>query len=85
MIRQEKPRALVILAHYLVFLKYLPDTWLYQGVASHGIAVLVDTVDTSWRQYLSLPEKALRMEDKSAVAELLANGPPGHAVDKVPR
>lgn len=37
LVRQEQPAALIILAYYLAFFQFLPDTWPYQGVASHDL------------------------------------------------
>ncbi|KAH8802441.1 hypothetical protein F5884DRAFT_471629 [Xylogone sp. PMI_703] len=71
MVRQENPRALVILAYYLVLLSYLPDVWLYKGVADHDIPILEKMVNERWREYLHTPRKALQFSNRESLTEFL--------------
>jgi hypothetical protein len=71
MVRQGRPRALVILAYYLVLLNVMPRSWLFEGVASHDMAQLEKMVSGDWQKYLDIPRAALRFGDKVSLTEFL--------------
>ncbi|KAJ4418488.1 hypothetical protein N0V82_005568 [Gnomoniopsis sp. IMI 355080] len=73
LIRNGNPCALIILAYYLVLLKFLPDVWLYEDVASHDIQIIQEMLGPEWRQHLTIPMKALDMCDKTSIVELLTS------------
>lgn len=75
LVRNGKPRALVILAYYLVFLTFLPDTWLYKDAASHDIRMIHNMIGTDWQEYIAVPMRALELDDKAAITELLTSQP----------
>jgi hypothetical protein len=72
-VRQARPQALVILAYYLILFKFLPDTWTFQGVASHDIEEIHNTIDPAWAEYISVPKMALQMDDRAALAQMLVS------------
>lgn len=71
MVRQGRPRALVILAYYLVLLELLPRSWLFEGVAIHDMAQLEKMLSGDWQKYLDIPRAALRVGDKASLTEFL--------------
>lgn len=73
MVRQERPRALVILAYYLIFFNYLPSVWLFDRTATHDMSKLAKMIDSDWKEYLSTPLAALQLSDNVALTEFLVS------------
>ncbi|KFX85844.1 hypothetical protein V490_09375 [Pseudogymnoascus sp. VKM F-3557] len=71
LVRQAQPLALIILAYYLALFRFLPDTWTYQGVATHDIDEIYNTIDPAWVGYISVPKMALQINDRTALAQML--------------
>lgn len=71
-VQQNRPEALVILAYYLALFKFLPDSWIYQGLAQHDIGVVISVTGSEWKDYLSLPVTVIEMENKEDAKVLLA-------------
>ncbi|KAH6652744.1 hypothetical protein BKA67DRAFT_592987 [Truncatella angustata] len=71
LVQQENPKALVILAHYLVIFKLLPDTWLYQDLTNHDIGEIDKLICSDWAPYLSAPRMAIHVHNKEDVIQLL--------------
>jgi hypothetical protein len=84
LVRQQRPHALVILAFYLALFLFLPDTWTYQGVASHDIEEIHNTIDETWVEYISVPKMALKIDDRAARARLLVSCLPGRGQEAEP-
>jgi hypothetical protein len=72
-VQQELPEALVVLAYYLAFLKFLPKTWIYQDFPAHDMAVVASVLDPDWREHISLPKQIIQMDDNIAAARLLVS------------
>lgn len=73
LVRRAQPHALVIVAHYLVVFKLLPDLWTYQGVANHDLEEICNTIEPAWREYIAMPKMALRIDDKPTLAKMLVS------------
>lgn len=71
MTREKNPLALIILAHYLILFKLLPNLWVYEGLANHDIEMISRTLGQGWEQYIAAPKMALQTEDASALVDLL--------------
>ncbi|KAJ4409956.1 hypothetical protein N0V82_009358 [Gnomoniopsis sp. IMI 355080] len=69
--RNHRPRALVILAHYLAFLKLVPNVWWLAGVGDRGIQDIVDTLGQEWQSLLSVPAAAMQLSDRVELAKLI--------------
>lgn len=69
--RKHRPRALVILAHHLVFLKMIENVWWLVGIADRGIQDILDHVGPEWRSLLGVPRAALGLYDKVELARLI--------------
>ena len=76
LVRQARPPALVILAYYIAFLPFLPDSWLYESVANHDLEEIGNMIDTSWEEYLEVPKTALRTTSRTALARVLVSSLP---------
>jgi hypothetical protein len=77
--RQRRPRALLILAHYLVFMKTIyPSTlWWIEGIADREITGIIHLLDhdDAWSPQLAMLRLALSVDNHLDVASLLLNDP----------
>jgi hypothetical protein len=71
-VQQNRPEALVILAHYLALFSFLPDSWIYHSLPQHDISVVVSVIGAEWKDYLSLPVTVIEMESKEDAEALFA-------------
>lgn len=69
--RQERPRALIIMAYYLVFLQYFPSVWLYEDVVRKDMEKIAESLGPEWHEYLSVPLAAVLIEGESLLTEFL--------------
>ncbi|KIH94988.1 hypothetical protein SPBR_03674 [Sporothrix brasiliensis 5110] len=70
--REHRPRALIILAHYLVFIK-LCRLWWMQGIADKEIKDIRDVLDEDWLLFISGPLAALETDDEISIGKILLN------------
>ncbi|KAF6839135.1 C6 zinc finger domain protein [Colletotrichum musicola] len=73
--RQRRPRALVILAHYLMFMKAVQALWWLDGIADREISGIARYLGDEWADVLAAPRLALLLKDRVDVARLLLNDP----------
>jgi hypothetical protein len=74
--RAKQPRARVILAHYLVFLKFrVPTIWWTDGISDHEIPHIQRLLGAAWAAQLRTPVAALRLDDGEDLARLLLGDP----------
>lgn len=74
--RERQPRALVILAHYLVFAKYSPvHCWWMQDVSNHEIPSICNFLGSEWAHMLRVPISAAPLTDHLEIARLLLGDP----------
>lgn len=67
---QRNPRPLIIMAHYLVFIK-VTGLWWVDGIADRDIGRIVKELGPKWLPYLQVPLQASMMTDKGEIAALL--------------
>lgn len=76
LVRQRRPRALVILAYYSVFVKTVRDIWWVGGIGDRGIRDISDHLaGGDWSSHLALPRSALALDSGIDVARLLLVDP----------
>lgn len=73
--RQKRPRALVILAHYSVFLKASQFMWWLRGIGQRTLSDIIKHLGDEWAPYLEIPRKALKIDDHMDICRLLLNDP----------
>ncbi|GAB1313068.1 Sterol regulatory element-binding protein ECM22-like protein 2 [Madurella fahalii] len=74
--RERHPRALIILAHYLVFAKYSPShCWWMQDVSNHEIPSICNFLGSKWAHMLRVPTSAVPLTDHVEIARLLLGDP----------
>lgn len=69
--KKRRPRALVILAHYLCFMKLVQKVWWLNGVADRGIQDIIDHLSAEWQPLLRVPRSAIQMYDRVELAKLI--------------
>lgn len=69
--RKRRPRALVILAHYLSFLKMVEGVWWMVGIGDRSIQDIVDHLGPEWQPLLSVPRATMSIHDKVELAKLI--------------
>ena len=74
--RERRPRALVILAHYLVFVKFrVKSCWWMDNIAEHEIPSIYSFLGSEWRPLLRVPMAALLLDSDRDVVRLLLGDP----------
>ncbi|KAG5982180.1 hypothetical protein E4U55_002222 [Claviceps digitariae] len=73
--REKRERALVILAHYAVFLKFTTSTWWLVGVGDRSLRDICTHLGPAWHPDLDVPLRATTMQDVTELARLLLNDP----------
>lgn len=74
--REKRPRALVILAHYLIFMKFqVPTYWWIEGISDYEIPNIYRFVGPEWEHLLRIPMAALPLDDGRDLARLLLDDP----------
>lgn len=69
--RKHRPRALVILAHYLALLKLVPNVWWIMGIGDRGIQDIINSVGSEWQALLNVPRAAMHVNDRVELAKLI--------------
>lgn len=69
--KKHRPRSLVILAHYLCFVKLVQKVWWLNGVADRGIQDIVDNLNPEWQNLLRVPRSAIQILDRIELAKLI--------------
>ncbi|EEU37651.1 uncharacterized protein NECHADRAFT_53539 [Fusarium vanettenii 77-13-4] len=69
--RKRRPRALIILAHYLVFIKLMDTIWWAIGIGNREIRGIISCLGDKWSSKLSIPRRALSIEGRLEIARLL--------------
>ncbi|KZL80332.1 c6 zinc finger domain protein [Colletotrichum incanum] len=73
--REKRPRALVILAHYLMFMKVAQNLWWIDGIGDREIAGIVRYLGENWSEELAAPRLALLLDDQTDIARLILADP----------
>ncbi|KAG6038992.1 hypothetical protein E4U41_003374 [Claviceps citrina] len=73
--RKKRERALVILAHYAVFLKFTVGVWWLVGVGDRTLRDICRHLGPAWRQELDVPLRAINVDDATDLARLLLDDP----------
>jgi hypothetical protein len=60
LVRQERPRALVIVAHVCAFLKFVPMWWM-ENVGQYGMEEIIAHVCPEWSEFMAIPLNAVAL------------------------
>ncbi|RDL33961.1 Zn2 DNA-binding protein [Venustampulla echinocandica] len=69
--KEKRPRALIILAYFLVFFNLAEGLWWMDRMGDTDIKAIAETVGTEWLLYLSVPLEATTTRNAEEVARLL--------------
>ncbi|KUI73562.1 Sterol uptake control protein 2 [Cytospora mali] len=69
--RMHRPKALIIIAHYLTFLKMVENVWWLVGIADRGIQDIIQYLGPEWQYLLGVPRAAVGVDDKVELAKLI--------------
>ena len=69
--RLRRPRALVVIAHYLAFVKLCQGLWWMRGISGREIRNIQNYLGDGWAPLLRLPRKSLYVEDRVELAQLI--------------
>ncbi|KAH6717596.1 hypothetical protein BKA61DRAFT_288944 [Leptodontidium sp. MPI-SDFR-AT-0119] len=67
----KRPRVLVILAFYMVFMRLVRDLWWVDGIAQQEFGTLISLLDRRWLPYVEIPIKAMMMSSDEEVVGLI--------------
>ena len=70
--RQQRPRALVIMAYYAVFLKLDTITWWAKGIGQRTITDIIKHLDPHWSSFMRLPIRASVIDDPAELIEMIS-------------
>ncbi|KAG6167109.1 hypothetical protein E4U51_003100 [Claviceps purpurea] len=73
--REKRERALVILAHYSVFLKIAVGTWWLAGVGHRSLRDICNHLSPGWSEELRIPLRALSVDDPFELTRLILDNP----------
>lgn len=73
--RGKQDRALVILAHYAVFLKFAAGVWWLVGVGDRSLRDICSHLGHRWYWALEVPLRAIPIEDMTELGRLLLDDP----------
>lgn len=73
---EKKPRALIILAHYAVFLKTIQRVWWYHGIGERSLNDILAYLDSDWDSFLEAPKLARDVSNQYDIARILLQGFP---------
>ncbi|RDW88057.1 hypothetical protein BP6252_00089 [Coleophoma cylindrospora] len=65
------PRALVITAWYLSFLKLVSEVWWVESVPERDLRVILKILPAKWLSLVRLPAHALRSDDRVEIAKMM--------------
>ncbi|KAK1761091.1 hypothetical protein QBC47DRAFT_21443 [Echria macrotheca] len=71
--KARRKRPVVIIAHYLVFLKMLKTVWWMRGISDSEIVNICNFVGEGWEDLMRVPKAALKLTEIKELARLLLN------------
>lgn len=69
--REARPRALIILAYYLVFIKMIPGLWWLDGTADFQIKMIQNMIEPEWWLFIDVPIEATFTENPEDLEYML--------------
>lgn len=73
--RQKRPRALIILAYYAVFLKIASSIWWLKGIGQRTLRDICRHLSPEWSHFLKDPMLAINIEDPFDLARVVLQDP----------
>ncbi|KAF4450921.1 Sterol regulatory element-binding ECM22 [Fusarium albosuccineum] len=73
--RERRPRALVILAYYSIFLKLTKTVWWLRGIGDRSLRDICEYLGTEWQHLLAVPQMARHVHTELDLARVLYEDP----------
>ncbi|KAM0139984.1 hypothetical protein ACHAP3_003046 [Botrytis cinerea] len=71
LVKNKRPRALVICAYYMSFIKLVSGLWWLEGLADRDIRAITNMLGPDWNHVLDVPLEILQTQDKHRIADIL--------------
>ena len=71
--QNHRPRALIILAHYLCFVKLNRTIWWMQGITDPELDHIAQAVGGEWEHLMRVPMKVRTVTEKSEIAKIITD------------
>ncbi|TEY40960.1 hypothetical protein BOTCAL_0411g00080 [Botryotinia calthae] len=71
LVKNKRPRALVICAYYMSFIKLVSGLWWLEGLADRDIRAISNMLGPDWNHVLDIPLEILQTQDKHRIADVL--------------
>jgi hypothetical protein len=68
---EKRPRALIILSYYLLFVKLVRGLWWIENFADREIGLISNYVGPKWRPFMEIPLQVATMTDDHEIAKLM--------------
>ncbi|KAF7859750.1 hypothetical protein EAF04_008829 [Stromatinia cepivora] len=71
LVKNKRPRALVICAYYMSFIKLVSGLWWLEGLADRDLFAIVNMLGQDWNHVLDVPLEILHTKEKQKIVEIL--------------
>ncbi|CAM1509208.1 Fc.00g029470.m01.CDS01 [Cosmosporella sp. VM-42] len=69
--RERRPRALVIIAHYVAFIKVVQGVWWLEGVGDRSLDDITKYLGTEWHHLFAVPRMARNVQGELPVSRII--------------
>ncbi|KAI9651052.1 hypothetical protein NHQ30_001089 [Ciborinia camelliae] len=83
LVKNKWPRALVICAYYMSFIKLVSGLWWLEGLADRDISAIAKMLGPAWNHVLAVPLEILRTQEKQMIVDILLRWPPSPACNDI--
>lgn len=81
--KEQRPHALILLAHYVLFFEFL-EFWWASGVAKKEVETISSMLSDEWQPFIRVPQLVVQLRDKDKVVELMLNQLPVQDITDFP-
>lgn len=71
LVKEQRPHAFVVLAHFITLFELLPQIWWVSDVAQHEVETISILLGPEWQPFLTTPMVAVRMKHRDQILEFL--------------
>lgn len=71
LVKNKRPRALVICAYYMSFIKLVSGLWWLEGLADRDILAITKILGPDWNHLLHIPLEILQTQEKQRIVDIL--------------
>ncbi|QSZ32690.1 hypothetical protein DSL72_002269 [Monilinia vaccinii-corymbosi] len=71
LVKEKRPRALVICAYYMSFIKLVSGLWWLEGLADRDLFAITQMLGPGWNHVLDVPLEVLRTQERRKIVDIL--------------